>query len=221
MWPEESGPICLASAPDIDREGVADDVDQFGVDRGQVGPGPEERRVAGPEFGVGLHPAVHVLPLRGAAFGRERAQRVVEVLRLAGRLRHQGPEEVFLVGEVQVEGAVRRLGDLHHVVDPGGVVAPLVEGDHGRIEQLAHGAPALAAEDPLAGRGTDGVGVAGPARGDTSGRCPLGGAVVDRADPLAAAGLRAGLLRGGSPGQIALSAIPCPVNGNAGHGRNG
>ena len=55
---------------------------------------------------------------------------------------------------------MRGLGDLDHVVHPRGVVAAFVERDHGRIEQLAHGPPALAAQDPLAGRGADGVGIA-------------------------------------------------------------
>jgi hypothetical protein len=51
-----------------------------------------------------------------------------------------------LVGEVQVEGAVRRFRPADHVVDPHRLEAPLVELGHGSLEQLAHGLPALAAK---------------------------------------------------------------------------
>ena len=124
----------------------------------------------------------------------QRAERVVELLRLGGRLGHQRPQQVLLVGEVQVEGAVRGLGDLDDVVDPGGVVAPLVEGDHGRVEQLAHGAPALAAQDALAGRRADGVAV-GERRAIRAGRPPEPTADFGVTDPALAPGRRLRWLR--------------------------
>ena len=54
---------------------------------------------------------------------------------------------------------MRGLGDLDDVVDPGGVVAALVEGDHGSIEQSAHGPATLAAQHALARRRTARVAV--------------------------------------------------------------
>ena len=187
MWPDESGPICLLERARHGGEGPAHHVDQFGIGRGQVGPDPEERRVVGPELRVGLHPAEDVLPLGRRVLDGQRVERVVEGLRLVGRLGHQGAQQVLLVGEVQVEGAVRGLGDIDDVVDPGGVVAPLVERHHGGVEQLAHGAAALASQDPLAGGGADGVaglvlgvgvgggGVARAAGGATGGAGALSG----------------------------------------------
>ncbi len=74
---------------------------------------------------------------------------------LAGQVAHldddvvdEGPEQVFLRREVQVEGAVRDLGGVADVVDPGRVIATLGEHDQGGVEQLAHvplaGGPELA-----------------------------------------------------------------------------
>ena len=60
---------------------------------------------------------------RPSAPGLERAERLGERLHLVGDLGRERAEQVFLVGEVQVEGAVRRLGELHDVVDAGRVVA--------------------------------------------------------------------------------------------------
>ena len=206
-----------------DGEGAADHVDQLRVDRGQVGPGPEERRVAGPELGVGPDPPRARPPTAARRpRRRQRAERVVERLRLAGRLGHQRPQQVLLVGEVQVEGAVRGLGDLDHVVHPGGVVAAL-----GRTRPWRRRAACAWCAGPgCAGR------ACWPARRrrrrrprrrrwsghrarcrrwSPPGRALSGRRLLGRRRPI-------DLLRGGSPGHVGLSAIPCPVHGSAGHG---
>ena len=225
-WPEESGPMLHRERVGDPRERVTDRAAQFPVDGGQFGPDAEERRVPYPEVGVGLHPAAHVLPSRHAARTGQRAERVVDLLRIGGRLDHQGPQQVLFVGEVEVEGAVRRLGDLDDVVDPGGVVAAPVEGDHCGVEQLAHRAPALAAQDPLAGRCADGVRIVA---GERPGGRPFFAAGLDPLEPLGGPDRGAerdgfpGLgvtsvsgFSGAAPGHDGRSAVPCQVNGSAG-----
>ena len=55
-------------------------------------------------------------------------------------------EEVLLVGEVQVERAVRRAGRAHDVVDPALVVAPLGEHAHAGVGEPPHRLAALRAQ---------------------------------------------------------------------------
>jgi len=57
-----------------------------------------------------------------------------------------GLEQVFFVGEVQVEGAVRDAGPAHHVVHADAVEAAVLELDHAGFEQPADGLPALRAQ---------------------------------------------------------------------------
>ncbi len=130
--------------------GLAGLLTQFHVAHDQIGPGPQHRRVALPGLGELLHPPAQLLPPRRV--GTHRAQRLVERTHHLAGLGHQGAEQVLHVGEVQVEGAVRCPGHLDDVVDARRVVAAAVEHGHGRIEQLAHGLAALAAQRPLAGR---------------------------------------------------------------------
>ena len=87
----------------------------------RFGPGPDHRAVALVEVGEPADPRLEL----GAALGarRERAEVLGERLHLVRDLGHERAEQVFLVGEVQVEGAVRRLGELDDVVDARRVVA--------------------------------------------------------------------------------------------------
>src|SRR5262249_57046465 len=67
------------------------------------------------------------------------------------RVPQQRAEEVFLVGEVQVERAVRDAGPADHVVDADAVEAPLLKLDRAGLEQLAHGLATLRAQLTVAG----------------------------------------------------------------------
>jgi hypothetical protein len=61
-------------------------------------------------------------------------------------------EQVFLVGEVQVERAVRDAGPADHVVDAHAVKTPVLELEHARLEQPADGLAALGAQLAVLGR---------------------------------------------------------------------
>src|SRR5947207_2618814 len=63
----------------------------------------------------------------------------------------QGPKQIFLVREIQIEGPVRRLGGLDDVVDSGRLVAPLAQHVHPRIEQPLHRALAPGPQGPVPG----------------------------------------------------------------------
>jgi hypothetical protein len=82
----------------------------------------------------------------------DRRQRFGQLGHLLGHVGRQRAEQVFLVGEVEVEGAVRCLGHLDDVVDARRVVAARLEHGHRRVEQLAHGLLALRAQLALLGR---------------------------------------------------------------------
>ena len=88
-----------------------------------LGPRPDDRPVVLVEVGERADPRRAASP-RPAGPGVERAER----RRRASASRRRPPgeraEQVFLVGEVEVEGAVRGLRELDDVVDAGGVVAP-------------------------------------------------------------------------------------------------
>jgi dihydropteroate synthase len=64
-------------------------------------------------------------------------------LHVVQRVLQQGLEQVFLVGEVQVEGPVRDARAFYHVVNADAVEATLLELDHAGVEQPANGLPAL------------------------------------------------------------------------------
>ena len=96
-------------------------------------------------------PASSARPL---APGVERAERLGERLHLVGDLGHERAEQVFLVGEVQVEGAVRGLGELDDVVDARGVVAPRREDLDAGVEQLAQRALPAGPQLAALGRGS-------------------------------------------------------------------
>ncbi len=109
-------------------------------------------RVAGPQGRVVADPLAQVLPALDVEGLARIAHRPVQAGCLGGGLDGEGPYQVLLVREVEVEGAVRRVGDVDDVLDPGAVVAPLVDRFHGRVEQPTHGLLALAAQGPFAGR---------------------------------------------------------------------
>ena len=85
----------------------------------------------------------------------------VHLLRTVDR---QRPEQVFLVGEVEIEGAVRGPGGAHDVVHPALVVAAFGEHPHAGVREPAHGLAALSPQLALARR------------------CPGGGALRPRAE---------------------------------------
>ena len=116
---------------------------------------PAEGADHGPVCGVGPeelpHPlAQHLQPGLVAGDHGEVARHDLHVVQ---RVPHQRLEQVFLVGEVQVERAVRDAGPAHHVVHAHAVEAPLLELDHARLEQPADGLPALRAQLAVLGGG--------------------------------------------------------------------
>jgi hypothetical protein len=118
--------------------GLAEDADHRGV----RGVGAEEL----------AHPlAQHLEPGVVAGDDGEIAGHDLHVVQ---RVLQQGLEEVFLVGKVQVERAVRDPGPAHHVVDAHAVEATILEFDHARVEQPAHGLAALGAQLTVLGGGT-------------------------------------------------------------------
>src|SRR5208282_4453662 len=70
-------------------------------------------------------------------------------LHVVQRVLQQGFEQVFLVGEVEVERAVGDASPVYHVVDAHAVEAALFELDHARLEQPADGLPALRPQLPV------------------------------------------------------------------------
>ena len=75
-------------------------------------------------------------------------------LHVVQRVLQQGLEQVFLVGEVQVERPVRDAGPAHHVVHADAVEAAILELDHARLEQPADGLPTLRAQLAVLGGST-------------------------------------------------------------------
>ena len=102
---------------------------------------------------TGPWPSVHLHeladpPLEPDPPGFARAQRLQgfgQRLHLLGDLGRQRPEELLLVGEVQVEGPVRGVGQLDDVVDPRGVVALRCEHRLARVEEPPFRVPAAGA----------------------------------------------------------------------------
>ena len=84
--------------------------------------------------------------------GVDRPDLLGERLHLLRAVDRQRPEQVFLVGEVEVEGAVRGPGGAHDVVDPALVVAALGEHPHAGVREPAHGLAALSPQLALARR---------------------------------------------------------------------
>src|SRR5918993_3283935 len=134
---------------------------------GDVGEGAPAEATQRPVDGLVLHPRPDhrpVAPVGGEEAGQPRAE-LLEALRpgadgtelrrqrrhLLGALDGEGAEQVLLVGEVEVEGAVRRARPAHDVVHAGGVVALVREDDGGRVEEALAGAPALGAEHAAGG----------------------------------------------------------------------
>jgi hypothetical protein len=97
--------------------------------------------VAARHLGELLEEAPHLGEAVGA--GGDRAQLGGEAGQLGTAVDREGVEEVVLVGEVQVEGAVRRAGGPHDVVDARRVVAPLGEHAGAGVEQPLSRPPPL------------------------------------------------------------------------------
>ena len=112
---------------------------QLGRDHLGLGPRPDHRARVRVELAELPEPRRRAR--RGpAASGSSGGQPCGERLELGGDLLREGVEQLLLVGEVQVEGAVRGRRDLHDVVDPCRVHTP--RGEH----------PAAGVEEPLPGR---------------------------------------------------------------------
>ena len=77
--------------------------------------------------------------------GTERTERFGQRLHVLGDLRRKRAEQLLLVGEVEIEGAVRGLGQLHDVIDPGRVVALGGEDGRARVEKASFGVPSPSA----------------------------------------------------------------------------
>jgi hypothetical protein len=90
--------------------------------RGERG---EHRRVLLVEVGVGRQPVAQGMPARG--IGRDLPHAVDDREQLARDLTRELTEEVFLAGEVLVEGRPRAPGRVGDVLDAGRVVADLAE----------------------------------------------------------------------------------------------
>ena len=65
------------------------------------------------------------------------------------RVPEQGLEQVFLVGEVQVEGSVGDLRAAHDVVHPDGLETALVELGEASLQQVAQRLAALCPQFPV------------------------------------------------------------------------
>ena len=98
--------------------------------------------------GVGREELPHPLAQHGqpGLVARDDGEVARHALHVVQRVPQQRLEQVFLVREVQVERAVRDPRPAHHVVDADPVEAALLELDRARLEQLAHGLPALRAQ---------------------------------------------------------------------------
>ena len=100
---------------------VAEPAELVAADLG-LGPRPDHRAVALVEVGEAADPrrCSAAAPAGPASSGPSASASACISL---GDLGREAAEQVLLVGEVEVEGAVRGLGELHDVVDAGGVVA--------------------------------------------------------------------------------------------------
>ena len=107
-------------------------------------PRPDDRAVAA----VGREELLEERPQLGVALGvgPDRPERVGERVHLLRALDRERAQQIFLVREVQVEGAVRRARGAHDVVDARGVEAALGEHAHAGVEQPAHRLATLRAQ---------------------------------------------------------------------------
>ena len=119
-------------------------------------PGANDHAVPPVERDEAGQPSAQLGPARRS--GRNGAERGRQLRRFIGTPRGEGAEQVLLVGEVEVEGAVGDTRDPHDVVHPGGLITHLGQSGHGRLEQLRASGLALAAQ-----------GAVGPARGARGG----------------------------------------------------
>ena len=107
-------------------------------------PGPEDRPVAPVRREELLEERAQLRVALGV--GTDRPEPVGERVHLLRALGGERAEQVFLVGEVQIEGAVRRARGAHDVVDTRRVEAALGEHAHARVEQSPHRLAALRAQ---------------------------------------------------------------------------
>jgi hypothetical protein len=80
---------------------------------------------------------------------RHHGEFVGDDLHFVQRVPQQRLEQVFLVGEVQVEGAVRSLRAADHVIDAHRVQSLRAEFGEPGLQQPAHGLAALGAQHAL------------------------------------------------------------------------
>ena len=131
-------------------EGVQAEPDELAIDDLLLHPSADDRAVAA-IGGDELREPRPQLRLAGLV-GRDRTERLGQRLHLLGALASERAEQVLLVGEVEIEGAVRQLRHPDDVVDAGRVVAPLGQHLEPGVEQLRHRAAALRAQLAVARR---------------------------------------------------------------------
>jgi len=137
---------------EIAEDGGTEPAELTGVDL-RFRPCLDDRPV--PAVDLGEPPEPCAQHLVAVVVGRQRTERLHERADLFGHVEHERAEEVFLVREVQVEGAVRRLGHLHDVVDACREVALRAEDLDASVEQLADGALTAGAQFPTRRRCAD------------------------------------------------------------------
>ena len=147
--------VGFADAPDEGGDHGGQDLlshtpDVVALDLG-LGPCPDHRAVVDVHVAEAAQPPAQ-LAVAGLV-GADGAEGVRERGHLLGHVDQQRSEEILFVGEVEIEGAMRRASHLDDVVDARRVVAALLEHGHRRVEQLAHGLLALGAQLALLGRG--------------------------------------------------------------------
>ncbi len=98
--------------------------------------------------GIGIGEAVDPAPQRrpAAIVARHDRELIGDGLHVAQRVPQKRPEQVVLVGEIQIESPVRRLGPADNVVHPDRLEAALVEFGQTSLEQPTYRLPALGSE---------------------------------------------------------------------------
>ena len=124
---------------------VAESSELVAADLG-LRPGPDDRSVALVEIDEPGDPRAQ--RCFAGPTGLERAERLGQRLHLVGDLRGQCAEKLLFVGEVQVEGSVRGLRELHDVVDARREVSLRREHLRAGVEELAHRALSAGSQLP-------------------------------------------------------------------------
>ncbi len=143
----EVGGRNLADAPDDDtgelREQVGAEAAEFAASDLGFRPGPDDGAVLSVQLDELGDPLLE--PGASGRPGPQRSERFGQRLHVLGDLGREGTKQLLLVGEVEVERAVRGLRELDDVVDPSRVIALGREDGRAGVEEASFRVPSPSA----------------------------------------------------------------------------